>query len=80
MDGWRGYFAPFKIKKKRRPVQTGATLEDRIISEHMEQEKTEGIVHIATCRATSGHRPLHMVCISQTNVVVCVDPHLSLSW
>lgn len=79
MDGWRGYFAPLK-NKKRKPVRTGATLEDRVISEHMEQEKTEGIVHISTCRATSGHRPLHMACITQTNVVVCVDPHLSLSW
>jgi hypothetical protein len=79
MDGWRGYFAPLK-NKIRKPVQTGASLEDRIISEHMTQEKTEGIVHIATCRATSGHRPLHMACITQTNVVVCVDPHLYLSW
>lgn len=79
MDGWRGYFAPLK-NKRRKPVQTGASLEDRIISEHMERETTEGIVHIASCRATSAHRPLLMACITRTNVVVVVDPHLFLSW
>ena len=80
MDGWRGYFAPFK-SKARKPLPPGATLEDRIITEHMtDQESTEGIVHIAACRAPSGHRPLHMACITSTNVVVCVDPHLYLSW
>ena len=80
MDGWRGYFAPFK-SKVRKPLPPGATLEDRIITEHMmDQETTEGIVHIAACRAPSGHRPLHMACITSTNVVVCVDPHLYLSW
>jgi hypothetical protein len=46
----------------------------------METEKTEGIVGIATCRASSGHRPLHMACITQKNVLVCVDPQLYLSW
>jgi hypothetical protein len=80
MDGWRGYFAPFKTKRRQAIVPTGATLEDRVISEHMQQEPTEGIVHIASCRTASGHRPLHMACISKTNVVVCVDPHLFLSW
>jgi len=39
----------------------------------------EGIVGIATCRASSGHRPMHMACITATNLVVCVDPHLYLS-
>lgn len=79
MDGWRGYFSPFK-DKTRRLATGGATLEDRIITEHMEQENVEGIVHIAACRATSGHRPLHMACITKANVMVCVDPHLYLSW
>jgi hypothetical protein len=40
----------------------------------------EGIVGIATCRASSGHKPIHMACITATNLVVCVDPHLYLSW
>lgn len=79
MDGWRGYFAPFKSRKGK-PTSTATSLEDRIISEHMTQETKEGIVGIATCRATSGHRPLHMACITRTNVVVVVDPHLYLSW
>jgi hypothetical protein len=82
LDGWRGYIAPLKGQKPKppQPGTSGRNLEDRIISEHMEQEITEGIVGISTCRATSGHRPLHMVCITQTNVVVCIDPHLYLSW
>jgi hypothetical protein len=79
LDGWRGYIAPLK-RQKSKPSQPGANLEDRIISEHMEQETTDGIVGIATCRATSGHRPLHMACITATDVVVCIDPHLYLSW
>lgn len=82
LDGWRGYIAPLKGQRPK-PPQSGATarnLEDRIISEHMEQETTEGIVGIATCRAKSGLRPVHMACITHTNVVVCVDPHLYLSW
>jgi hypothetical protein len=64
--------------------------EERIIAEHMgggssskqnrQQEQKEGIVGIATTRASSGHRPVHMACISHTNIVVCVDPHLHLSW
>ena len=66
------------------------TAEERIIAEHMgggkssssnkKQEQKEGIVGIATTRASSGHRPVHMACISHTNIVVCVDPHLHLSW
>lgn len=82
LDGWRGYIAPLR-GQKRKPAQTdasGRSLEDRIISEHMEQETTEGIVGIATCRAPSGHRPLHMACITHSNVIVCIDPHLYLSW
>ena len=83
LDGWRGYIAPLKGQKQKTPPAgaSGRTLEDRIISEHMEAgEPTEGIVGIATCRATSGHRPLHMACITKSSVAVCVDPHLYLSW
>jgi hypothetical protein len=85
MDGWRGYFAPFKTKRRHVTVQTpvgsaAPTLEDRVVSEHMQQDAIEGIVHIASCRTATGHRPLHMACITKTNVVVCVDPHLFLSW
>ena len=86
MDGWRGYFAPFKTKRRHVTVPSTAggsvapTLEDRVISEHMQQDAIEGIVHIASCRTAMGHRPLHMACITKTNVVVCVDPHLFLSW
>jgi hypothetical protein len=82
LDGWRGYIAPMKGQKQKAPTPgTGArTFEDRIISEHLEQETAEGIVGIATCRATSGHRPLHMACITKSSVGVCVDPHLYLSW
>jgi hypothetical protein len=62
------------------------TMEERIIAEHLaaggggSKEEKEGIVGIATCRANSGHRPVHMACVTMTNVVVCVDPHLYLSW
>lgn len=63
------------------------TTEARIIAEHMggggggaSKEEQEGIVGMAVCRATSGHRPVHMACVTATNVVVCVDPHLYLSW
>lgn len=79
MDGWRGYFAPLK-QKKVRALPAGATLEDQIISEHLQQETTVGVIGMATCRASTGHRALHMACISSSNLVVCVDPHLSLSW
>lgn len=80
MDGWRGYFAPFKTKRRPVMMPAGATLEDRVVSEHLQQDTTEGIVHIASCRTASGHRPLHMACITKKNVLVCVDPHLYLSW
>lgn len=79
MDGWRGYIAPFKGQKK--PSRGGnppQSAEDRIISDYMEAEKTEGIIGIATCRAKTGHRPLHMACITKKNVMVCVDPQLYL--
>jgi hypothetical protein len=68
-------------------------LEERIIAEHLNtsggggtgpaggaKEEKEGIIGIATCRANSGHRPVHMACVTHRNVVVCVDPHLFLSW
>jgi hypothetical protein len=83
LDGWRGYLAPLKGQQAAKPQPVSASqrnLEDRIISEHMIQETTEGIVGIATCRATTGHRAVHMACITESNVVVCKDPHLYLSW
>ena len=82
MDGWRGYFAPLKGKHVR-PAQSSSqqrTAEERIISEHMEQDTVEGIIGIAVCRATTGHRPIFMACITESNLVVCKDPHLYLSW
>jgi hypothetical protein len=65
-----------------------STEEQRIIGDNMgginannnEGTRKEGIVGIATCRASSGHKPIHMACITATNLVVCVDPHLYLSW
>lgn len=66
--------------------------EDRIIAEHLQGKgggddmeasaKTAqgGMVAMATTRATSGHRPVHMACIRHNDLVVCVDPHLFLSW
>lgn len=81
MDGWRGYIAPFKGQKKpSRGGNAPQSAEDRIIADYMEADKTEGIIGIATCRATTGHRPLHMACIAKKNVIVCVDPQLYLSW
>jgi hypothetical protein len=94
MDGWRGYIAPLKgqtratSKSTHRDQGSGArTAEDRIIAEHLggkdssnAENQKEGIVGIATTRASSGHRPVHMACISENNLVVCVDPHLYLSW
>lgn len=92
LDGWRGYIAPLKGQNKKpnkiymRDQSSGSarTIEERIIAEHLNAgastEEKEGIVGIATCRATSGHRPVHMACVTTKNVVVCVDPHLYLSW
>jgi hypothetical protein len=86
LDGWRGYIAPLQgrtIRTKTSSARGGTSAEDRIVAEHMsggDDSKTEGIVGIATTRASSGHRPVHMACISETNLVVCVDPHLYLSW
>lgn len=80
MDGWRGYFAPMRNLGSQQ--ESGArTTEDRIINEHLDaraDRQAEGIVGISTCRNQSGQ--LHMACISNKDVVVCVDPHLSLSW
>jgi hypothetical protein len=80
LDGWRGYFAPLKGRRIKAPQSAASSrnLEDRIIQEHMDQDTTEGIMGIATCRATKGE--VHMACISESNVVVCKDPHLYLSW
>ena len=82
LDGWRGYFAPFKGQHVKPPQSSlsSRNVEDRIISEHMEPEMAEGVVGVATCRETSGNLQVHMACISEKNVVVIKDPHLYLSW
>jgi hypothetical protein len=93
LDGWRGYIAPLKGQKQSSTTKSmsrdpgGARIsEERIIAEHMggqensSDNKKEGVIGIATTRATSGHRPVHMACISHNKLVVCVDPHLYLSW
>jgi hypothetical protein len=92
LDGWRGYIAPLNGQKRSSPSRTlsrdhsGARIvEERIVAEHMGgheniSDKRDGIIGIATTRASSGHRPVHMACISRNNLVVCVDPHLYLSW
>ena len=82
MDGWRGYITPLKGQHIRSPQASSSarSLEERIITDHMEEEKIEGIVGIATCRATNGHKPIYMACITESNLIVCKDPHLYLSW
>ena len=86
LDGWRGYIAPMQKKNKKSSAKGGSSAEDRIIAEHMgassneNNSQKEGVIGIATTRASSGHRPVHMACITATNLVVCVDPHLYLSW
>jgi hypothetical protein len=91
LDGWRGYLAPLRQNKRAVADTNNAatrSAEDRIIADHMgggdgggnPEQSEEGIVSIATCRGSSGHRAIHMACISPTNLVVCVDPHLYLSW
>jgi hypothetical protein len=93
LDGWRGYIAPLQgqnlsstSKSVSRGLGGARIAEERIIAEHMggqennSDNKSEGIIGIAITRASSGHRPVHMACISQRNLVVCVDPHLYLSW
>ena len=90
LDGWRGYLAPVQQYKRVAATSRDAaarSAEERIIADHMgggtggnSEQPKEGIVGIATCRASSGHRPIHMACITTTNIVVCVDPHLFLSW
>eukprot|EP00537_Pseudo-nitzschia_pungens_P000355 CAMPEP_0172358684 /NCGR_PEP_ID=MMETSP1060-20121228/2976_1 /TAXON_ID=37318 /ORGANISM="Pseudo-nitzschia pungens, Strain cf. cingulata" /LENGTH=1206 /DNA_ID=CAMNT_0013080003 /DNA_START=173 /DNA_END=3793 /DNA_ORIENTATION=- len=86
LDGWRGYLAP--IPQGSNDAGSGAA---RSPEEHTggvgsgagasgaSENSREGIMGIATCRTSSGHRPMHMACITATNLVVCVDPHLYLS-
>mmetsp|Transcript_26748 Transcript_26748/g.62824 ORF Transcript_26748/g.62824 Transcript_26748/m.62824 type:complete len:1153 (+) Transcript_26748:61-3519(+) len=79
LDGWRGYLAPMKQNGQEALIdsnEAGATTGTN--GGTLEKSK-EGIVGIATCRASSGHNPIHMACITATNLVVCVDPHLYLS-
>jgi hypothetical protein len=92
LDGWRGYVSPLAAvasspSRTQHQQSAGNSVEERIIAEHMgatttspSDSQSEGIVAVAVCRATSGHRPVHLACVSQTKIVVCVDPHLHLSW
>jgi len=43
------------------------------------QPENEGIIALATCRSTDGHRPLHLACISKQQLCIWEDPHLDLS-
>lgn len=83
LDGWRGYLAPMKGKQQDVfPTDVGVGDEPiaGTTTTGSSGKPDEGIVGIATCRTTSGHRPMHMACITASNLVVCVDPHLHLSW
>jgi len=89
LDGWRGYVAPLQQYKQVVTDNNDAatrSAEERVIADHIggdsdgkSERYDEGVVSIATCRASSGHGALHMACISCTKIVVCVDPHLYLS-
>jgi hypothetical protein len=77
LDGWRGYIVPFAALP---PLTTN---EQRIVAEHTASTTPggeEGYVAVAVCRDTTGHRPVHLACVSQSSIIVCVDPHLHLSW
>ena len=81
MDGWRGYWSPFEKEKPPATASTSSSrIEDRIVSEHMTSSTStisECIVDMASCREPGSK--LLVVCLSRTNLVVCEDPHLSLS-
>ncbi|VEU41179.1 unnamed protein product [Pseudo-nitzschia multistriata] len=86
LDGWRGYLAPIQMGTRATSdsrAAAGRSSDGRASADtdaaRPQEEPREGIVGIATCRGTSGHRPMHMACITATNLVVCVDPHLYLS-
>ena len=77
------------MKLQKQEAFSERSAEERIVSDQIggggadsgaAGKPLEGIVGIATCRASSGHKPIHMACITASNLVVCVDPHLYLSW
>ncbi|KAL3925604.1 MAG: hypothetical protein SGILL_000298 [Bacillariaceae sp.] len=86
LDGWRGYIAPLQGRSNKPKASSsaatntgGTSAEDRIVAEHMgasggndSSKEKEGIVGIATARASSGHRPVHMACISGNNLVLMI--------
>ena len=80
LDGWRGYLAPMKRNGQEALANSNDTGAGTGTSGGTSEKSKEGIIGIATCRASSGHNPIHMACITATNLVVCVDPHLYLSW
>ena len=80
LDGWRGYLAPMKGKQQDILTNDVGEPTGGAVSSGTSEKAEEGIVGIATCRTTSGHKPIHMACITASNLVVCIDPHLHLSW
>lgn len=92
MDGWRGYWSPFRTTPPPQPIETSAG----------SQNRSGGVVAVATCRVpafstnkdngrpqqtpphqqhrAAVHSPLHVACLgSQNQLVVWEDPHLHLS-
>jgi len=74
LDGFRGYFAPFrKVPQERKSSQDA-------IHEHMEDSSSaDKLVAIAACRGTGGHKPVYLACITKSKLCIWEDPHLHLS-
>lgn len=64
LDGWRGYFSPFKTPATAGGSGTDAAEEQRVIG-------------LAACRTPAGK--VHVACIGESQLVVWEDPHLHLS-
>lgn len=69
LDGWRGYFAPLSQSQALSSRDSSSTLD----------LSSDGIIALAACRSSEGHRPLHLACISKKHVCIWEDPHLFLS-
>mmetsp|Transcript_22754 Transcript_22754/g.34476 ORF Transcript_22754/g.34476 Transcript_22754/m.34476 type:complete len:1057 (+) Transcript_22754:116-3286(+) len=73
LDGWRGYWTPFVKKPKEKPPNR---IEDRIISDHLPSIGGDTVIDLAASRQGEN---LWVACLASTNLIVFVDPHLSLS-
>jgi len=73
LDGWRGYWTPFVNQPTEKLPDK---VEDRIMSDHMPPPAGDPVVDLAACRQ---HDHLWVACLASTNLIVFVDPHLSLS-